>query len=321
MPQNQRYLMDLTWPMLVRRFGFELRDILIEADLDPDLYDAPHPSLNADEYFRFWEAFVRLGGGEPFCIELAELIRPETFSPPLHAVFCSEDLNRGFARLAEYKILVGPMLLDVSVNKYTTTLSLKKLPLLDSPPKALLAVELVMMTELVRQATCQRVVPLKATLPFTLNQPELFEAYLGTKVELANGYSLMFSSFDASQPFVSANRSLLALLEPELRKRLSQQQLGSIRKRVSEQLLELLPSGDYSIDKVAKQLAMSKRSLQRQLTEEDTSFQQEVKRVRQQLAKEYLADPQLSRCQIAFLLGYRSTRSFARMFAELETSA
>ena len=65
-------------------------------------------------------------------------------------------------------------------------------------------------------------------------------------------------------------------------------------ERVRAVLLEAIPSGDCSIERVASDLAMSKRTLQRKLTAEADSFQSILQNVRSELADHYLEKSKLS---------------------------
>jgi AraC-like DNA-binding protein len=68
------------------------------------------------------------------------------------------------------------------------------------------------------------------------------------------------------------------------------------------------------VAEVAAELAVSSRTLHRQLKTEGTGFQEILNSTREQLARHYLADPALSAADIAFLLGYEETSSFYRAF-------
>ena len=70
-----------------------------------------------------------------------------------------------------------------------------------------------------------------------------------------------------------------------------------------------------SIEYVAKQLAMSKRTLQRKLSEENYSYQWVLKKVRQELADYYLQQTQLPIIEVSFLLGFQETNSFIRAYS------
>jgi AraC-like DNA-binding protein len=89
---------------------------------------------------------------------------------------------------------------------------------------------------------------------------------------------------------------------------------ASYAHRVRSSLFELLPSGLSSIDVVANNLAVSKRTLQRYLSDEKTSFQQELNKTRESLARHYLANSTYSGAQISFLLGFEDPNSFVRAF-------
>ena len=82
-----------------------------------------------------------------------------------------------------------------------------------------------------------------------------------------------------------------------------------------------LSEGLPTIDEVALQLAVSTRSLQRRLREEDTSFAQVVDTLRQDKAKLLLKDPNLPIYEVGYLLGYSDPSTFHRAFRRwLDTS-
>jgi AraC-like DNA-binding protein len=68
------------------------------------------------------------------------------------------------------------------------------------------------------------------------------------------------------------------------------------------------------MDTVARKLAVSKRTLQRRLSEESTTFQVELNKTREKLARHYLSKSNLSGSQISYLLGFEDPNSFCRAF-------
>jgi AraC-like DNA-binding protein len=87
-------------------------------------------------------------------------------------------------------------------------------------------------------------------------------------------------------------------------------------QRVRAALLEALPSGLVTMDAVASKLAVSRRTLQRRLANEGTSFVDLVRATRESLARHYLQRTDLPMSEIAFLLGFSEPRSFYRAFRE-----
>ena len=115
--------------------------------------------------------------------------------------------------------------------------------------------------------------------------------------------------------YCSRNESMWEFFEPELKRRLSMMETDdSCAARVRSALMELLPSGECTIDDVAKKLGCSKRSLQRKLQEEGTNFQKQLSHTRELLARTYLANTDMTTEDIAFLLGYQESGSFLRAF-------
>jgi AraC-like DNA-binding protein len=61
-------------------------------------------------------------------------------------------------------------------------------------------------------------------------------------------------------------------------------------------------------------LAISKRSLQRQLADESVGFQELLSEVRHELARHYLSRTDISAGEISWLLGFQESNSFIRAF-------
>lgn len=79
-------------------------------------------------------------------------------------------------------------------------------------------------------------------------------------------------------------------------------------------ILRQLPRGDCSIELIAKELNISRRTLQRRLKERESNFQQLLQRIKSKLAKKYLEDQRLSITEVAFLLGYGDHSTFSAAF-------
>lgn len=66
---------------------------------------------------------------------------------------------------------------------------------------------------------------------------------------------------------------------------------------------------------VARALAVSARSLQRQLAEEGLSYQGLLDSIRQEAAVEYLSNARISIGEVGYLLGYSEPAAFHRVQA------
>jgi AraC-like DNA-binding protein len=84
--------------------------------------------------------------------------------------------------------------------------------------------------------------------------------------------------------------------------------------RVKKTIVGYLPSGDTTVEKVASDLYMGKRSLQRSLQQKDTSFHTLLNEARMEMAIQYVSDPGVDLTEVAFLLGFSEQSSFSRSF-------
>jgi AraC-like DNA-binding protein len=87
--------------------------------------------------------------------------------------------------------------------------------------------------------------------------------------------------------------------------------LGNQLRRV---LADLMAGGEANADAVCRRLRVSRRTMQRRLKDEKTSFQQILNEVRADLAVRYLSDKRLKSFEVAMLLGYSNLSSFTTAF-------
>ena len=130
----------------------------------------------------------------------------------------------------------------------------------------------------------------------------------------ANTDSLTLSLADVDKYLIGANPQLARLNDQVMIDYLGKLDKDNIVDRVTAVIIDLLPSGGIADEKVAEQLNMSVRSLQRRLKEEGTTFRTLLERVREDLAATYVQDPEIELVEVAFLLGFSDQSAFSRAF-------
>jgi len=89
---------------------------------------------------------------------------------------------------------------------------------------------------------------------------------------------------------------------------------NSLAVKVKNEMLRQLPGGEPTPKSIAESLHVSVRNLQRKLSNEGTSFSLLLGEIRQQLAKEYLAQVYRPCNEIAYMLGFSDQSNFTRAF-------
>ena len=79
-------------------------------------------------------------------------------------------------------------------------------------------------------------------------------------------------------------------------------------------LLDLIPTGNYSIDVVAEQLKIHRRTLQRRLADNGVRYADILDQCRAEMAVEYLEGSNLPIVNLAHMLGYADQSAFNHAF-------
>ena len=88
----------------------------------------------------------------------------------------------------------------------------------------------------------------------------------------------------------------------------------NIAAQLKRRLADLMACGEANADAACRALKLSRRTLQRRLKAEKTSFQKVLQEVRRELSVRYLSDTRLKGLDIAMLLGYSNISSFTTAF-------
>ncbi len=258
------YVLDASFPQLFQLAGVRTEEVLRKAGLPEDLFARSTPVLGSSDYLALMTALAALAEDESLAVRLATQPNLEQFSPPVFAAYCAQDGLRFIERIAQYKPLVAPVRYRLEVLGPEATVYVDP----DQPDLVLPAFmaegELAFIVHILRSATKTDITP---TTVETVNEPsQALRNYLGGQLVRSGVNALTFAVSDLELPFVSFNDAMWGFFEPELRRRLAQLEIDdTTAARVRAALVELLPAGEATIDGVARKLAVSSRSLQRQL--------------------------------------------------------
>ena len=142
-----------------------------------------------------------------------------------------------------------------------------------------------------------------------------YESYFRAPIKFdAETDSITFPADAVDKRLPIGNPHLAALSDQYIATYLADLDKNNIVQRVKGAIIEMLPSGGVSDEKVAKRLNMSTRSLQRKLQGAHTTFGKLLDEVRQEVAEHYIHDSNVSLSEIAFVLGYSEYSSFWRAY-------
>ena len=117
-----------------------------------------------------------------------------------------------------------------------------------------------------------------------------------------------------AEPFVTHNEDLLAVMLPGLEAALSESMTSRSLADDVRTALRRTFGERPSVEKIAREVRMSPRTLQRRLEELGTSYQRLLDDVRRDTARRLLVDTDLDAGEVAFFLGFEELNSFTRAF-------
>ncbi len=175
--------------------------------------------------------------------------------------------------------------------------------------------EQLMLINLLNKGIGKEISPVSVTSPFEYG--ELLTKEINTTINKAKHNEVIFSMKDLKKPFLTANNIIVEYLEPQLKQKLAEMEsetFETFKSRVQKKLFQLIQSGQFGLENVAEEFGISGRTLQRNLSAENTSFNQLVKDIQKIMTFNYLEAKELSIDEIAYLVGYTELSSFYRAF-------
>lgn len=312
MSESLRYRVDTHLTFCCRVLDLSPDNVLRRARLPAVCISPDFRGVTDAEYFALWTALSLEYGGTDIARKLAMAVAHGPFFPALFAFSCSPSIITGLKRLTIFKPLIGPMRIVTRETADSLTIEIKPVREDLHCPASMAESEMILFTELCRSCTAAPIRLQALTLP----DPDAADRdYFGCPAQSGQHPSMTISMADATLPMIYESPELWATFEPDLQRKLADQLAGSkTSDRLRNALLEAIPAGLTNSEEVATRMHMSKRSLQRRLSEEGTTYKSVLDKTRSDLARHYLLSSEISIDEVSHLLGFSDRSSFYRAF-------
>jgi len=268
--------------------------------------------LTTDAYFACWREIAASNVRPELGLELGDAIFGRSLAS--ETALQAPTLGEAFATLGRYKRLVCPEDVVVEVRGGEASVRCDWILARDEVPAVLVDAIFASYVRLASHATGGKARPLRIELARKRSQAHLLRAHFKCPIEFAATRDrIVFPAAAFALPLVTANREAYARLVPGLEARLAGRRsvLGDVRIAIARTISAGMRP---SIAVIADRLDTSSRTLQRQLSEAHTTFQDQLDDVRRVAARRLLEHTELEPIDIAFLLGFAEPNSFARAF-------
>jgi AraC-like DNA-binding protein len=274
--------------------------------------------VKAESQIRFLEFAAKALGDSALGFHLAQHFDLRECGMLYYVLAASPNLGEAIRNLARYLAVANESIrLDVSDRTKNTVLTVNyKIPRLSDRLFAEYGYAVVLRA--FRELTGRNVSPTAVTFIHGRNTDKAeFVRFYGCPVRFnATADTMVLPTESLSMPVLTSDKYLLEILKSACDEVLAKRgEISStLRAKVENEIVQLLPHGKAQVEKVAGNLGMSTRTLARRLSEEGTSYAAILNELRRDLSVRYLKDPALSLNQIAWLLGYSMVTSLNHAF-------
>lgn len=152
--------------------------------------------------------------------------------------------------------------------------------------------------------------------PAPAAERQAYERFFGCPVRFGDSHTrVRFPMAYLAIPMPHSDPGLRTLLDRQAQALLlALPDSDAFDRALQQTMLNLLPDANATLPRAAKELHVSVRTLQRRLDARGLTWQQLLDRMREQLARQYLADRALTLSDIALLLGFSEQSAFTRAF-------
>ncbi|KYF85160.1 hypothetical protein BE20_58045 [Sorangium cellulosum] len=275
-------------------------------------------ALSTEQFFALWGA---LGASSPHDVglRLATETQVHEYDISSLAALHSPDLGTALAKLARYKRLCGPkdMAIDTKGKEVAIHTTYRHAP--GPTPPRLVDASLASLLVLLRRGSGLALTPKRVELSRARSDEPMLLRFFGCPLRFrAKRDALVLEERLLTTPFITHNADLLQVLVPSLDQKLAPLEQGSFVEQVRAAVARRMSGERPSLSKVARELSLSTRTLQRRLGELGVSYQHVLDEVRHDTALRLLRTDDVDVNEIAFLLGFDEVNSFTRAFRAWE---
>jgi AraC-like DNA-binding protein len=298
--------------------GVEPTRLYEAAGFDPALLDDPDSRVPFAQIVKLYEEAARLSGDDAFGLHVGEQVDPTVFDVLGYSVINSPTFGDALDRVVRYNSLwTNGSGFTVEHDKSLTTVTYAYFEPIPGERRQDCEMTLAALAVLGRRVTntewAAREVRFQHARPADTGEHDrIFRCPLRFN---APANELVFDSAYLDLRIVKADPNLCAVLDRHAGELLAKYpREDSFLERVRAIMKNEFKGGEASLERIAEQVGLSSRTLQRKLHELGTSHQELLDQMRKELAMRYLREPEMAICEVAYLLGFSESSALHRAF-------
>lgn len=299
--------------------GIDSDRILKAVGIPKTLSNDPMSRLPVATLTRLYQACVEVTLNPYFGLTVAKFIQISNLHALGYALAASTNLLEFCHRLERYFRLASQVAeITVVESDEVVTVQVKQVANVCAETEdAFVGFVILAMRQLYRVDFAPLHVALHHTMPRDGAGP--YEAFFRAPIRFGVPTAeMVIRKADALHPLLGACAELAQLNDNIATRYMARLDKDDVVTVVKQKIIEFLPSGDCSREKVASAMCMSASTLQFKLAHRETNFHELLEAIRKEMALSYVRQASLSITEITFLLGFSDTSNFTRAFKRWE---
>jgi AraC-like DNA-binding protein len=303
-------------PMLVyaRTKGVDTEAILREIGVEARALDEYDVRISETVRLRAWELAQERADDPLFGLHAAEHAATGAFDVLDYAVYFSSTLGEGIDRLLRFHRLLCDAW-DFRLTEEGDSMRLRRTV---RTPHAEQEAALALFVQRARELTGKKLAPHEVRFTYgAAGSKKIIGDFFDCPVHFECAWpEIVFGRAALALPIRSANDGVVRVLDRYMRDLLARLPADhSHAHHAASVVSRAMCSGQRpTLDTVAHAMRASRRTVQRRLGDEGTSFDEVVDETRRELAERLISDRRLSITEITFLLGFEDVSGFRRAY-------
>lgn len=293
-------------------------DALQQVGIEAQCITDANQRVSVDKMRKLWELAEAVSADDCIGLEVIKHISPTSFHALYNAHHASSSFRESLTLMVKFsKVISTAVNISVQDDQDEVVVRLDLKDGLDEPSKHARDAFMALMVKSINDASNDGINHLHAVklMREPPQDPSRHNAVFKCPIQFnSDCYEARISKVFVDQYVPTGNAELARINAQVLNDYMQRFNKSDTVAAVYNILLELMPQGEPSREKVADALGTSSRSLHRKLKDLGTSFKTILDDTRKHLALQYIKEPELSMTTITYQLGFSDSNSFSRSF-------
>lgn len=295
--------------------GLDVDQILRHASISPSIRHQAKVSLTTSRYFALWAAIEAVSKDPLIGLGIGGEARTDQFDPGSFAALHSGTFSEALQRLARYKRLSCPDTICIETDGRITGISVHWLWATEPAPVALTLAAFANIHLLLRCGGGKALSQIRLERKHLCEDAERHAEHFGCEVAAGTDQgALAYANATLGELFTTDDVNLITALLPGLDIKPAAVSPLPFDVQVKALLTRMIRCEHPSMEAVTCSLCLSPRTMQRRLTEIQTTYDNILEAVRLDTACRLLSETSMDSAEIAFYLGFDEVNSFHRSF-------